>query len=104
MAYIGMGHNIDNLKPELNKGYAFVEKPMRSSRLWAAKQHMPSEARIGKPLRKQATVAGSIVHGGRVLIPKGNGATKKFRVVNPSGLTLPRRSDDDIETPRLHNN
>jgi type 1 glutamine amidotransferase len=38
IVYMGMGHEDNVFKPELDQGYAFVEKIMLSSLLWAAKQ------------------------------------------------------------------
>jgi uncharacterized protein len=56
MFYMGMGHNIELFKPVPDKGYAIMEKMMRSALLWATKREpvslTPFQAEInptGKP-------------------------------------------------------
>lgn len=115
LLYMGMGHEDNLFKPELDQGYAFVEKVMLSSLLWAARQIPAStsldakavsgpastprfEARSDRPRELAVSLGGADAHapysievagldGRRIATRRGRGPeTHAFRSLPSAGL------------------
>lgn len=110
LLYMGMGHEDNVFKPELDQGYAFVEKIMLSSLLWSAKRipvstaiDAPADApgfaaHSGGPGELAVAIGGANAHGAysielttldgkRIALRTGRGAeTHRFRALPSAGL------------------